>query len=651
MLGRVAVLAALVLGLTIMWVRYGAATATTLLTVVSGAAALTQVFTAWRWRSKRMQPSTPEQVNRAAEALAWEVRTQWEAEAGRRLLGDSAALPVRWQAKGGAATGDLHQLVASYADKPRRLVVIGEPGAGKTGLCVLLTLELLREPSPPRVPVLLQISSWGSTENLHAWLGRSILDNYPFLGDEARYGATVVRDLLAQHRILPILDGLDEMAADHRAGALRAVELDARTIEPLVLTCRAEEFEAANVTGIVRDATVVRLLPVDAEVAADYLLEAAPDTGLDRWDPVLAELTGKRDAPIAEALRTPLMLFLARTVYARPGADPGELLEFSDARVISERLLDAFTPEVFAVRPPSPLPNLAQPVRNWDPAKAERWLEYLARNCGREIAWWRLHRLVPRPVWIGKSVLVGGPACLLLGWLMFGLFGRAAFGVLFGLAVGTVGGLGLSFVRPESPRRFVARPLRRRDLIHDLSFGTIGAVVGGVVVGVLWGAGYGLLIGLVFGVTFGVVRRFTEPTESREAVTPASVLRGDERAVWYAVGLGAVVGALVGAVMGGVVGAVDRGLVFRIDNPVLVGLLGAAVAGLLGAGGLGLAVESTSASGAFLVARIWLAVRGHTPLRLMSFLADAHRLGVLRQVGPFYQFRHAVLQDRLAGRP
>lgn len=36
------------------------------------------------------------------------------------------------------------------------------------------------------------------------------------------------------------------------------------------------------------------------------------------------------------------------------------------------------------------------------------------------------------------------------------------------------------------------------------------------------------------------------------------------------------------------------------------------------------------------------------PLRLSAFLADAHRLGILRQVGPVYQFRHARLRERLA---
>jgi len=44
-----------------------------------------------------------------------------------------------------------------------------------------------------------------------------------------------------------------------------------------------------------------------------------------------------------------------------------------------------------------------------------------------------------------------------------------------------------------------------------------------------------------------------------------------------------------------------------------------------------------------------LAMRWHTPLRLVKFLDDAHKRNVLRTVGPVYQFRHARLQDRLAG--
>jgi hypothetical protein len=43
-----------------------------------------------------------------------------------------------------------------------------------------------------------------------------------------------------------------------------------------------------------------------------------------------------------------------------------------------------------------------------------------------------------------------------------------------------------------------------------------------------------------------------------------------------------------------------------------------------------------------------LARAGRTPRALTAFLDDAHRLGLLRTVGPIYQFRHAELQDYLA---
>jgi hypothetical protein len=50
----------------------------------------------------------------------------------------------------------------------------------------------------------------------------------------------------------------------------------------------------------------------------------------------------------------------------------------------------------------------------------------------------------------------------------------------------------------------------------------------------------------------------------------------------------------------------------------------------------------------YLFATYQLARQHRLPRRLMPFLDDAHRLGLLRTVGPIYQFRHADLQDHLA---
>ncbi|MEV0237801.1 hypothetical protein [Nonomuraea sp. NPDC050786] len=48
------------------------------------------------------------------------------------------------------------------------------------------------------------------------------------------------------------------------------------------------------------------------------------------------------------------------------------------------------------------------------------------------------------------------------------------------------------------------------------------------------------------------------------------------------------------------------------------------------------------------IALLHLGPSGRLPFRLMRFLHDLHQLGVLRTVGPFYQFRHVELRDHLA---
>ncbi|MFF3501855.1 hypothetical protein [Streptomyces sp. NPDC003247] len=64
---------------------------------------------------------------------------------------------------------------------------------------------------------------------------------------------------------------------------------------------------------------------------------------------------------------------------------------------------------------------------------------------------------------------------------------------------------------------------------------------------------------------------------------------------------------------------------------------------------LGAAALALSAWGRFTVARFWLAATGRMPWRLMTFLEDAHRRGLLRQSGASFEFRHVRLQSHLAG--
>jgi hypothetical protein len=90
----------------------------------------------------------------------------------------------------------------------------------------------------------------------------------------------------------------------------------------------------------------------------------------------------------------------------------------------------------------------------------------------------------------------------------------------------------------------------------------------------------------------------------------------------------------------------QAGLVFGLVLGLTVGLVAGLLRGLVAGLVVGLSSSGVWPSS---LAAAQLAMRWRTPVRLLKFLDDAHTLNVLRTVGPVYQFRHASLQDQLAG--
>ncbi|WP_308310845.1 NACHT domain-containing protein [Streptomyces sp. GbtcB6] len=142
----------------------------------------------------------------------------------------------------------------------------------------------------------------------------------------------------------------------------------------------------------------------------------------------------------------------------------------------------------------------------------------------------------------------------------------------------------------------------------------------------------GALVGLVGGCVCGIYRALSVPSDTMRATGPASSLRTDRTASFTR---GGVVALLVACVC------------------VPVTLLPGDWGGLVHVGTqlwlpLGTTAVALSAWGRFAVARVWLGVTGGLPWRLMAFLEDAHRRGVLRRSGAYFEFRHLRLQSHLA---
>jgi hypothetical protein len=84
---------------------------------------------------------------------------------------------------------------------------------------------------------------------------------------------------------------------------------------------------------------------------------------------------------MAEIVSTPLGLWLLRTVYTAPNADPAALLDparFPDTAALRAHLFDQLIPALIASRPPSTDPAAAfRPRKRHDPVQVRSWLGFL----------------------------------------------------------------------------------------------------------------------------------------------------------------------------------------------------------------------------------------------------------------------------------
>ncbi|MBB4920323.1 NACHT domain-containing protein [Streptosporangium saharense] len=648
-------------------------------------------------------------VRAARKALGRLVAEQWREESRVRSLSDPHPIPVRWRLTEDAGLMDHPHLVgpeplrftvssgrgselatAFRSLHRRRLVITGGPGSGKTTLAVQLLLRLLDSAVPGEpVPVLVTLTGWDPTVHprLHEWLAVRLARDYPAL--TSAYGGAVTGALAGRGHVLPVLDGLDELAGDHRGAVIRALNASLADRDGFVLTSRADELATAvaEAGDVFTAAAVIAPRPLAPSDVAGYLRACLPPRPRHSWSPVFTALAEGTAPGLAEVASTALGLWLVRAVYVTPAADPAPLVGDlgQDPARLRAHLLDRLIPAAIGSRLTSRDPaEHFRPRRAWDAERARAHLAYLARllTAGdtRDLAWWQLarHSGVGR---FRTDFLLGAVTAMAV-WLVVGFLGRLAYGavtgaadwltfngrgwVLSGLAFGLLFGLVCAFRisrwSRETPGSLsgLARPRRggrRGRFVRGAVAGFVpGAVIGlgyGLVsgspvllvllLGLTTGLVFGLTSGLVIGLVSAVVVRLETPT-SGTAGTPLSSLRDDRalnlvRFLVLCLVLCPLFGLAYGLLPDATPGR-EHGLVVGIASTVGAALM----FGLLAA----ISVGEHHGWPAYLIATHRLARRRLLPRDLMPFLDDMHRLGLLRTVGPIYQFRHAALQDHLA---
>ena len=629
----------------------------------------------WWWKGRRAPPvASAVQVTAAADQFAQRMLDTWRQEAKERRISTPAPARVRWQWGPAEVTPPLVEVIGapvSGTGPPRlpepnpdppavllgtgivtrlyeelyyklphgRLVLLGGPGAGKTGAMILLLLAALEHrhsvPEAQRgevpVPVWLTLGSWNpATQTLHQWAAATMYRDHPYLR-APDYGPDAAGELLRAGRVALFLDGLDEMAPSAQGKALARIEQEGAGLR-IVLSSRPDEYRQVINEERLHNTAVIEVQPMDSDMARAYLLHDQIGLQHNRWSQLGDYLTHHPDSIAAHALNNPLTLSLARMTYQ--DQDPTPLIEpakFTTVAALREHLIDRTLVTAY--------PDERQR------AHATRWLAWIAHHLGsdRDLAWWHIPIWIPRWQLRLAVGLVGGLSVGLAVSFTGGLMDGLVDGLGFGLAVGLASEVG------NEPQAISPRWPRPHKLPRLLAVGLVGGLAGGLVgvfVSMLFGAGHEAGLGAGFvGVLVGVFRALSElwtvPLPHALTATPTASYQNDRRT---SIGAGFGVGLLVGLAAGGFTGGLTGGLV----DGLAVGLPGGLACGLLvGLGGRfpgGLAGGSMKVS----LAELVLATTGAGRVKFIRVLEDAHHRQVLHQAGAVYQFRHAELQDHLA---
>ena len=361
-----------------------------------------------------------------------------------------------------------------FDDVQQSLLILGAPGAGKTTLLLSLCQHLLEracnnETLP--IPVVFHLSTWANSgAELDQWLVDEL---------ERRYQMSVnlATQLISQQGMVLLLDGLDEVDINARAGCVQAINLFRRNHPgaPMVVCSREKDYQALPEKLTLSAAVAIQA--IQPEQLVTYLQAlGSPSTGLNA---MLA-----RHKQFRELLTTPLMLSIAAIAYHDYRDSPAPIIEFS-LEAHRERLYSAYTAAMFRRR---------QTVEHYSETQTKNWLSWMANTLAEEKQ--SIFYLdAAQPHWLpSKSqrliVSMGSVMlCALSVALVLGLLGewgaQVKYSLVISLAVGTVGGgvtalLGYGDnIKPVTHIRLSPTILRHRFPLKLMGSSLIATIFGG----------------------------------------------------------------------------------------------------------------------------------------------------------------------------
>jgi eukaryotic-like serine/threonine-protein kinase len=514
-------------------------------------------------------------------------------------------------------------LVQVYDEAEGELLILGEPGAGKTTLLLELARVLLNRAQVDErhpIPTVFHLSSWAKKRlPLSEWLVEEL---------ETRYQVPrkVGRSWVTSGQLLPLLDGLDEVAEDARPGCVQAVNDYQREMEQgstlLVVCCRSQEYKALSTPVTLHQA--VSIQPLTKEQIEHYLQRAGGQVEALRQ-------ALQDDADLYMLARRPLMLNIFTLAYQE--ADPKDLLTQGTREAMPQRVFAAYVERMLRRRAVS---------KQFRREQISHWLIYLAQQMrAHQQKIFSLEQL--QPDWLSKQqrVMYRGSIALIVG-LVMSLLGSqflGPIGLFFGLSIGIVTGSILGSTAEIKPAEALSWSWKdlRSGLIFVLKLGFVIVLSIGLFVGLGQGTvqvfkpgilSVILLLLLIRTMLFNGLLGKQLPEQKK--LSPNEGIRRSIKNGLLMPVVGLIAGLVIGLSLGSVYGLVT-GLFYGLFTGLVYGL----------GSGLDAALQHYTL-------RFWLWRTGFLPWNLVVFLDEAAERLLLSKVGGSYMFAHGLLLDYFA---
>lgn len=542
-----------------------------------------------------------------------------------------------------------------------KLLILGAPGSGKTTTLLELARKLVEraelDANQP-MPVLFNLSSWkDDKQSISQWLIAELNVNYGVRKD-------IGKKWLNDRELLPLLDGLDELAFEQQEKCVVAINQFRRSelrSRYLVICSRVEEYQQHQTQLELNGA--ICLQPLTEEQMQQYLQDIRKP---EIWQSI------QTDSELFELAKLPLLLGIITLAYEEISV--GEWQKRDSTEAHKQYLFDAYIRQMLLIKVKYLWYTKGKEPRETD---TKLWLNCLAKKLSDESQTeFSIERMQPA-IWLpanwrarqnyalgvgGIFGLVGGAIVGLIIWLSFGLFIEPFSAIIVSLVLGIY--FGLFFGLWAYLTLGQAKQIKPVETLN-VKIGRVGKSLSvGLIIGLItWGivATIFPLIGWkmpqpIFLLIVGPILVMVAEMEGPEIKTTQTSNQGIWQSLKYAIGFAVLGGSILGLfafwmriqIFTTLASLVSKSAIlppsFTMPEALTARLV---LSGILVGLFFGLMQAGTACIQHFTL-RVLLYCKGFIPWNYARFLNYATQRMIVQRVGGRYLFIHRLLQEHFA---